>query len=72
MGTFSIWHFMLGVVLIVGAIVFCVRVLRVLWRFGKTPKTQAERPALGILEERFARGEIDKEEFEARRRILRE
>jgi putative membrane protein len=30
------------------------------------------RAALDILEERFARGEIDKEEFEARRQALRD
>ncbi|MGH2683403.1 MAG: SHOCT domain-containing protein [Actinomycetota bacterium] len=29
-----------------------------------------ERHALGVLEERYARGEIDRDEFEERRRIL--
>ncbi|MGH2732481.1 MAG: SHOCT domain-containing protein [Actinomycetota bacterium] len=34
------------------------------------PGGSGRRDALGILEERFARGEIDAEEFEERRRAL--
>ncbi len=36
---------------------------------GTTPATSRNK-ALDILQERFARGEIDKEEFEERRRLL--
>ncbi|WP_430702157.1 SHOCT domain-containing protein [Mesorhizobium captivum] len=35
-------------------------------------RSPASRPPLDILRERFARGEIDKDEFEERRRALRE
>ncbi len=46
--------------------------LLVTWavRRGDEDRAPAHRRALEILEERFARGEIDAEEFEARRREL--
>jgi len=51
---------------VVVAIVFLVR-----WLGGGSPRERGGgRSALDILEERFARGEIDKEEFEERRRAL--
>ncbi len=46
--------------------------LLVTWavRRGDEDRAPARRRALDVLEERFARGEIDAEEFEARRRAL--
>ncbi|MGV6817120.1 MAG: SHOCT domain-containing protein [Thiotrichales bacterium] len=37
---------------------------------GSTAEPRRERTPLEILEERFARGEIDEEEFQQRKRLL--
>lgn len=69
-------HWIIGpimMVLFVVAIVVVV-VLVVRWLGGGGVRGAGGRPkaALDILEERFARGEIDKDEFEARRQALRD
>jgi len=48
--------------LLAGFVTVAVILLR---RFGRTP--EAPNEALRILDERFARGEIDREEYEQRR-----
>ncbi|MDO8840205.1 MAG: SHOCT domain-containing protein [Parvibaculum sp.] len=64
--------------ILVLAIVIAIAVLLVRWLGGaghdvhQPHHGQAGRTALDILKERFARGEIDKEEFEDRRRTLDE
>lgn len=56
------------------ALIVVVVILLVRWlgdhRSGA--RTPSESRALEILKERFARGEIDKEEYEERRRMLRD
>jgi len=58
------------------AVIVVVVVLLVRWIGGAgrgvPPYHPPGRTALDILKERFARGEIDKEEFEERRRVLGE
>jgi putative membrane protein len=49
------------------AVVLIVGVAR---RYGREERAQPGRSALRILEERFARGEINKQEFEERRATL--
>ena len=56
--------------MLVLAIVVAVAVLLVRWLAGPWHGPPPGRTALDILNERFARGEIDKEEFEERRRLL--
>ena len=53
------------------ALIVAVVVLIVRW-LGGSGGGARPKAALDILEERFARGEIDKEEFEARRQALRD
>lgn len=57
------------------AVVIAVAVLLVRWLGGPlsgSTSSDSGRRALDILKERYARGEIDKDEFEARRRVLGE
>ena len=56
------------------AVVVVLVVLAVRWLGGGHGPSQPSpaRTPLDILKERFARGEIDKEEFEERRRVLGE
>ena len=67
-----------GPLFMILAIVIAVAVLLVRWLDGPGHEShpphhgQPRRTALDILKERYARGEIDKEEFEERRRILGE
>lgn len=64
--------------ILVFAIVIALAVLLVRWLGGpwqgsQPPRHgQPDRTPLDILKERYARGEIDKEEFEERRRVLGE
>ena len=60
---------LLFLALIVVGIVFVVRVL--LRRRADGPRSGSNR-ALDILDERFARGELDRDEYEERRRTLTE
>lgn len=56
---------------IILAIVLAVRWLGGSSSHGGAPPPQGRRP-LDILQERFARGEIDRDEFEERKRLLSE
>jgi len=65
----------LMMILFWGAIIFVIVLAVRWWGGGPSRGTGQERSgkrALDILEERFARGEIDKEEFEDRKRLLSE
>lgn len=70
------WGMFLGPFMMIAliAIVGVVAVLLVRWVGGvghqHLPHQQSGRSAIDILKERFARGEIDKDEFEERRRVL--
>ena len=62
---------LLAIVILIGAILL----VRALWtrspdRYTVPPANQRGGGAVDLLEERFARGEIDQDEFEQRRRTL--
>lgn len=69
-GAWGVW----GIAMMVGMLVFwglaiAGFVLGIRWLVSERRAPASDR-ALGVLRERYARGEIDKEEFEARRRDL--
>jgi putative membrane protein len=58
--------------LVIAAAVLLVRRLGGPWQGTVPPSPSAGHTPLDILKERFARGEIDKNEFDERRRVLGE
>jgi putative membrane protein len=51
-------------------VVGVVLLVRPSWGGRERPSTPRKSRALDLLDERFARGEIDSEEYEQRRRVL--
>lgn len=68
MAGWMLGSFLVGAGLLALVIVTLVAAMRWFWRH--VPAERTEDRALTILRERYARGEIDREEFEARRRDL--
>lgn len=68
MGPMMGWVWMLTWILFLAALVVGIVFLV---RATTDRGGQSRSSALGILEDRFARGEIDRDEFEERRRTLR-
>jgi putative membrane protein len=67
MGWMLLWP-LLGLVLLAAVIVLSILVVRKYWdKLGHAGRTET---ALDVLRERFARGELDREEFESRRQVL--
>lgn len=59
--------------IVIGAVALAARWFGASWHAGQPPPhVPPSRTPLDILKERYARGEIDKEEFEERRRVLGE
>lgn len=69
------WMFLGPLMMLAFIAVIVVVVVLLLRGYGgdkSRARTSSESRADDILKERFARGEIDKEEYEERRRILRD
>lgn len=60
------WWWVIGLIFLVFIIWIVVKALNQ----GKIPEKGSRNPALDILKERYARGEIDKQEFEERKKDL--
>ena len=60
----------LGMIITIFVLVFLFAWL-MRYSFGGSDRRDRERSAVDVLDERFARGEIDKNEYEERRKILR-
>jgi putative membrane protein len=66
---FGHWYVLFGLLLYAAVIVLAVWL--VLWAIRIAPQRIRPDHALSILNERFARGEIDQQEYETRKAALR-
>jgi putative membrane protein len=72
-GNHSDWMWGMGGFMGLGWIVILIAIVAVVWLLMRGPLAggaQAERSAVDILKERYARGEIGREEFEQKKRDL--
>lgn len=69
---FGLLLMILVLAVVIAVVVLLVRWLGGPWQRGASHQAPPVPTPLDILKERFARGEIDKEEFEERRRVLGE
>ena len=63
------WYFLILTLLVYGGLIV-LAVWLVLWAIRISPRRIRPDNALGILNERFARGEIDQQEYEQRKAAL--
>ncbi|MDQ4145805.1 MAG: c-type cytochrome [Actinomycetota bacterium] len=67
----GMWAWMaLFLVIVAAVVVAAALVARAIWRRGDGGERRSQSVALDILKERYARGEIDRDEFEERRRVI--
>lgn len=69
-GWWMVLHGLIWLAFLVVVVVVAVAVVRYFWRVGAPGSGGSSGSAMRILEERYARGEIDREEFLQRRRDL--
>ena len=69
-GWWMLFHGLIWLVFLVVFVIAAVALIRYLWRAGGGGAGRSAGSALRILEERYARGEIDREEFLQRKRDL--
>ena len=63
------WYFLILTLLVYGGLIV-LAVWLVLWAIRISPRRIRPDNALGILNERFARGELDQQEYEQRKAAL--
>ena len=67
----GMWMMWLWAIVLIGLVIGGVLVARLLWnRSESDQRSRRGQSALDVLEERYARGEIDRDEFERRRSAL--
>jgi putative membrane protein len=70
MGWFGVIFVILIVILVIGALIFLLPRLKQNYKINGVETSSGKSNALEILEERYARGGIDKSEFEEKKKDL--